>query len=1094
MNKRWQMMNREAGGRCIAPYGRACAILCVAICTALAWFLFTPLHSDAQEVLEDTVFCMGTSTEDDTARQWAYLLWHTDDQFLVRDKKFAIYAKEGDAGSIDSYELQGIALLQTDPLIIQALLNRASQIGDDLVKLEERIDGLFVQVMPEGNLTLPEKISAVIRGSLEDPEQFGNLVMLGRLHPGINLCIGYGHAERIADTGKTTFEVREHDLASGTDLGVIGRVTVEAGSPTVLPAPGAPVVVPEKSGKGDLNVKLRWSTPNALRRLTLLNYGFNVYRMDRDYAEEQGFHAVPPTNTIIASLAETNGFVKRVIDLPVLKSKDFTAANVDNFVSDPSTVFLADDNGRYRAGGVAFEDGQQFYYFVTALDVLGRDGLVSLGGLATVCDRLPPDAPRGLVVENDYSYDGGTDTTKQVLKVTWEQHTNTVQDTVTAYYVYRWVVMSDINKFAPNPLINQIAGPILHVPGQKFNSYVDDGAGSPQMPADAGKTFWYTVRAADDSVCDGGNLSANSAPAFGVLRDREGPGRPDGGVSILCCRPVVRPEEWQDDRDPLSGDPAFAHYLLTCARHDPSIRWVEFYAFNTGSPTNRVGRFYYQGKEEKLEVRWAVDRERAIQAEAVPIYARAGDSDGRVSEFSVIQTEGVPKRTTIRIVQFNAFQSCERSFFRERPDRRWPSHTPQPGGGGGSVTGIDITILLTPGTKEYKLYRRIDFGALTLIKQGPADFDDVTQITVTDDSMPASSAFVCYYGQLFDEHGNASPLALLTSCFGIKMPVAKPLLSPLSSVGDLSSPQMNILWFCPPYGVERFEVWIATDVGNPPTDISVELSPQIGPIQEDLPVVIEGTILTNDYAVYRTPILGPGFGQGAQFSISANIELGKTYTVFIKPVGKDGTPATDDRNSNAEQFVWTEKVQMGPMVPWPARPLPPIDNAFHPKLQAERLPDWLFSGIGIRIGEASSRFTQEEPPWTLDGHINPVEHLYTNSAGEALFPVAVYRVQSPNATFPQVSEDVVQVSPLMEQIAHAFDFSPDIGNITTIHDPFIVVGPGAAGANIPHPIYLIDTQPVVGDAEYIYLLVRLGEDKEILDVITTNPVFVDPVK
>lgn len=56
------------------------------------------------------------------------------------------------------------------------------------------------------------------------------------------------------------------------------------------------------------------------------------------------------------------------------------------------------------------------------------------------------------------------------------------------------------------------------------------------MPADANKTYWYTVRAVDDNDCVGckANVSGNSAPGFGVLRDRVGPDAATGSLTIQC--------------------------------------------------------------------------------------------------------------------------------------------------------------------------------------------------------------------------------------------------------------------------------------------------------------------------------------------------------------------------------------------------------------------------------------------------------------------------------------------------------------------------------------------------------------------------------
>lgn len=1047
----------------------------------------------SQEIIDRAVFSMGTTTEDALGRDWAYILWQPTDPGLVLDKKYAIYAKTGNAASPNPYERRGIALLQTNPQVIQALLNRAVNLGDDLVTLEDRLNALFVEVIPSGSLTLSEKLSAVIRGSVGRPDRMANLMLLGRLHPAVNFCIGLGFGTMIPAAMDSTFEIREYDVEKDRDLGVLGRVTVTAGNPVILPAPGAPVQVPEANAKGDLNVKLRWPTSANLRRLALLSYGFNVYRMPRAYAESENFDVTPPSPSQLRALVGSEPDVVQVNNVPVLKTKDYSAATVADFVADPDGYFLADDNQRYREGGEGFANGSQYYYFVTARDVLGRDGLVSPGGLATVCDRVPPDAPSGIKVENDYSYDGAN--AKQVLRVVWEQNDNPAQDTVVSYYVYRWVSPSEVQVHGANPVINRIAGPIPHVPGEKYNHYVDDGAGSPQAPADYGKTFWYTVRAVDDGACNGGNFSANSRPAFGVLRDRTGPGAPNGRIQVFCCLPSVQALSPEDVRYPDPQDPARSYYRLVAVREDPGIQWAEFYYRPENAEANRfITRLYFPRGANEVQAEWDTPRAEVDQ-DIIPFVCRVGTIDGKTATAENPTTRS-PKQTTVRVVPFDAKLECDRVTLARSQSQKEPCgnrHNPHPPGSDGTV-GIDIVINLTPGSKEYKLYRRVDFGALTLIKQAPADFDDAAQIVVTDPDMPANSGTVCYYGQLFDEHGNASPLTLLQNCLTIQQPTATPLLARLETLGDASNPKMKIRWFCPPYGIERFEVSIATQFSPPAGEISPELSPPTaaGPVLKEF--TIDDEARTNSFNLFRTPVVGPAFGNGAQFEVTADINLGFEYTVMVAAVGKDGSVNQD---SNAESLLWTEPVPVGPDVPWPARPLPPLNlvsNVF-----AARLRPPTFDGVGVAIGEFDRSQWIGEPrkdgEVPLTGWIDPNELVHRDRNGRSLLPLLIYRFQVPNAEYPNVSGDLVQVSPLMEEIAYDWVNQADLGNMTVVRDPFIALTePRQITDNFALPgfIYLLDTQPVIEGARYGYLVVRLAENREILEIIPTAAVDIVP--
>src|SRR5258707_6225776 len=107
------------------------------------------------------------------------------------------------------------------------------------------------------------------------------------------------------------------------------------------------------------------------------------------------------------------------------------------------------------------------------------------------------------------------------------------------YWVYRWSSTSNILANEPFPLVNRIAV-VPHVAGQELQTNLDYGLiGSPTLPLNAGQTFWYSVRAVDNGAC-GGNASGNSAPAYGVLRDREGPGSPSGYIQFDCVKPAAR--------------------------------------------------------------------------------------------------------------------------------------------------------------------------------------------------------------------------------------------------------------------------------------------------------------------------------------------------------------------------------------------------------------------------------------------------------------------------------------------------------------------------------------------------------------------------
>ncbi len=1044
------------------------------------------------QALDNVIYSVGTTYIDGAGKTWAYILWQGSDASLVQNRPYAVYDKAGLVTSPATYTRESVVKTQTEIPVISVLLERGTHLGDDLGLLEERVTILFQTLMPAASISLAEKVSIVIRGAQSDPNHFNNLILLSKVHPAINLCLGLAHAQQIPAVGIRSFEIRAFDLSTMTDREVVGRVTLDPAAPVILPAPSIPVAIPHAIAKGNLNAKFRWYSPDDLKKLSLLSYGFNLYRMPKTLAEANGFHITPPTTLQLLTLNSNNPAVKRINKAPILKNREFNAASLADFVADRTNYFVVDENRRFSQGGIPFNNGDQFYYFLTARDILGRDGLVSPGSLVTMCDMMPPEAPGGVQVVNDYSFNGGVN--KQVLKVRWKQPVNTSNSVINKYYVYRWKAPAEVPVFFPNPASHRIAGPIAYIPGAEWNSYVDDGVGSPQVPADADKTFWYTIRAEDDSAC-GGNLSPHSSPVFGVLRDREGPSGPRGDVTFDCRRPVVGDRKYQDVLDRESEQRKdYVFYTLECKRQDKGIEWAEFYV-DSSDPTNYLGRFYFSPSDGSVQVPYLLPR--ASGKDALVFVCRVGSIDGEVSAFSAHSAVSYPQFGFNRHVLWEALTfTVKTSIYNAVKGRDCDRHVPV-NPTDGTIDGVDVVITLTPGTKEYKLYRRIDEGTLTLIKQGPANFDDVTSISYTDDAMPPHAATVCYYGQLFDEHGNASPLTLLGGdCLHLAAtsPLPTPMLSNLEQAGTDASPEMKIRWFCPPYGVERFEVYIAAEQWITPPNISAELSANQGPTPNPIVYTVKGLPGTNDFGQYLTPRIGPGFGNGAQFEVNVDIQEGQLYTVFVKAVGKDGSKGP---RSNVEQFYWAPTILTGPKVPWPARPLPKL-NFWNSPIIAEQLNPSVFPGVGIRIGEVTGRVLNTR---STDNKLSiqqslydlspPMEHIYSNKAGASLFPVALYRFQVASPLYPTVSGDVVQVSPLMEEIAYDNATDPNGIAVVALRDPFIRVAP-AKDNRVLNYMYLVDTQPVLSNATYGYVLVRFNGQKEIEEVILTSFVNVVP--
>jgi hypothetical protein len=1082
--------------------------------TALAMlgFCWWVLPAGAQEGLGDVVYTVGTTVTDAHGTNWAYVLWQATTPALLGGQAFSVNLKAGDANSTNLYTRRSVVQLQTDPSIIQGLLARAGAIGQDPYRLADDLNNLFATLLVTNKLvptnglnTTAGRLSAVIRGSLAGAEHYQNLLLLSKNHPAVSLALGCAAVEMIGP-GKTTFEIRAYDPARNQDLAVVGRLTVEAGLPTILPAPGQPVLVPDYSARGHLNLRFRWGTPDGLRRLSLLQFGYDLYRVQKAYAESQGWGLAPPPLAVLLSVVTTNpAAAKRINRLPILPSRRFTLEEASTFwpPGDTNTFFVADDDGRFRTGyfNRGFTNGAQFYYYAAARDVLGRDGLLSGGALATVCDHQPPYPPMRLRAWSDVV------SNRPALRISWDQVTNYYTQTstdpqtgatfemrsgvVTNYWVYRWHNPDEMFQFYSDPS-NHLVAVIPHVPGKTTLAFLDNGGGAPSPPADYGKTVWYTVRAGDNGAC-GPNLSPHSAPAYAVLRDRVGPVvPPDALVEINCPRPFARFLQAQQQ----SGSPDSNSFMfrLTCTRTSPSVEWAEFYVHNDLSV--RLARVPFAGRGATVDTWFTGQRGAVYIFECVVGWAQC-------NKRSTNATSGVVAgpSTPVYHMDVNFAGNATRHLQDARDTSGCCGHVAED-----PVTGElvfpKVTIPPTPTSKEWRLYQRVDNGPMTLMAQGvyanaldPAQYED--------DVLPAQGGTVCYYLQVLDEQGNASPLQVLT-CF-LKLPKAghslpKPVLAPIQAAGNDDNPRMNLTWFCPPPGVDRFEVSVAALPTPPPTngtDFSSYLcfsnvAPELLTITNS-----RGEVLSNlTFSTFRTPRVGGDFsGVAGQFLVPATVEQGKTYAIYVKALsqsGKSGSP------SDIETFCWMPGNTPMPQVPWPMRPLAstnanflgaaafldPANNTLNYFTDAKGAAVWIgytetILGLPTVNGSGHTVFArcaEDVNAWAL-----------TNLISQRLLPVTLYRVQVPNSAFPNVSSNVVQVSPLLEQIA----FGRLVSSSTNVLmlDPFVATVWWQDASNKPHlSLMLRDTSPQIKKARYKYILVRFKPNGEIDQLIPTNEV------
>jgi hypothetical protein len=1164
------------------------------------YFLWFVVNASAQTSLSNLVFAVGTTWHDTANQDWSYAMLDSSDGMVLTGRRFAVFGKAGAPSSVNLFTRRGTMARQTDAGAITTLLNQSSAIGEDLSSLANGLNLMFGDVPGITNQPLAQKILSAFQAAATSSDKNQLLSLMGKGHPGLNQCLGFAFSEQI--TGVTTYEFRELDPATGAPGDVVGRVTVIPGAPVVLPAPGRPFQVTTNDPSDHLRVRLRWGAPLALRRLSPMQFGYNVWRTARTNAEAHGFDANPPLLTQMTS----DPLFVRANPGTVMPSAELDLGAGLGGAENPAdqlTFFFA-DTGRMTGG--PFTDGQEFYYFVTARDILGRDGLVSFGGLAHACRRLAPAPPTDVRVENTV-LPGSTNAPR--LLVSWQQNTNPT-NAVTHYWIYRWTNPSMVltNDAAPS---NGVVGIVAQVPGTNRNSFLDTSTGA---LTNANLTnVWYTIRAVSIAACDP-LLSPHSSPAWGVLRQRDAPLATTGEVLGSCGTPVVMFQNFATN--PITADSQTWNFRLTCVRRDPGITWVQFNITNAtagvSTQLTTIGPVYFPPDNDTAQLDYplpaadllthtlligcivgtdygqvsaaanctmvapvpsAEQHEAVFFAGQLLATALSGsdplllvlnngniacypgnnatvDASGMVAmTFNVGPTPllveaftsnawheiGIvtPDANQVYWVSYPAcligplppFRGCTVNL---PSDSGCDQHVAQ-AAANGPVAPLRVRFRLTPRTREYRVYRRVGDGPLTLFAQGAALYDPANTnklIEVKDDAMPVSPTRLCYFVQLLDNQGHGSPLALV-GCKAVgKLP--RPILAEPQPLGAVNSSQAMLNWFCPTSGVARFQIKISRVDPPSPGAASGFASLQASVYLPNnasasyLGLTKQKSVLSVFRESQMTSLVGPNFGPGPQFTLNATVLPNVAYDISVAAVDDQGTIGPP---SEISRFTWTPPVVLA-TVPWPKRLLPPVhdfDEGAPPQIISPRVAATVFYDsdgvapnprypVGVRLGELGVPTTSGVLSHPNDNaltehtteylHYNPAESRFTPfliqpdpnagvfrslapaRSGQPLLPIVVYREQLTNSLFPRVSGGIVQVTPLIERIPWTVDTNsvvtiPDrlFAGFTEFHDPLY-----------HYYFYVRDLQPVRLGAAYRYFVVRFNDQREIQEIIPAGDV------
>ena len=1076
----------------------------------IALFTLVLVGSAFAQNADPLVFTVGNSYATGGGNSHNYLLWQPGDVATTFGKRFAVYGKSGEPDSVDPYTRLSIQSVQTSPSAIQALLMLGAKFDHDAAALPERITALHAetraQPLPPGFVMptaitpeVAQKLAQIMTTASTDPEILQSLLSLGRAHPGVMMSMGHGFAIEVPTNSLHTYEVREIDPGNN-DLRVIGRVTLKASSPFTLPPSGRPFPNPHPvdpdlqlaaSAKDHLNVRLRWGMSNALRNALPKAYGFNLYRVPKGFGD-------PNTLTTEAQALGVPGAV-RVNALPIAASELFTDAEAADLGVKRDVFFYADDK---NPPSDPFSDGETFYYYVAARDIAGHPGPLSPPTEITMCDRLPPSQPAILSVDNVFDFasaDSAAQTGKQHLRVVIRQVPDLpVENSATKYRVYRWHSATDWQRLGGDPEFNFI-GEVDHVPGQATVFFDDDDAtdldtdyvspanngpdtgaaiANSESDFNMGKTFWYTVRAVDDASCDPKNLSGHCGAHYGVLRDRVGPDKPSGQISRCYCRPLI--EDAPSSSAPFDRyglDENFPGAVIRVNRTDLKdrrivINKIRSFEVQVGDPKNQgqafVPRFsqvyFFEGMSPFGEVIIPIK-----EADGLVIRVRVRLDDRTASNW--LTRPYVKNANTdggLQIYQADGFVNkvC-------RPVVGIPGGTPLPHypvGEGGTLSGISGTVLMTPGAREARVYRRTGkTSPLQLIFKTAGDSLPANAPWEENAPVVTNGVEVCYFAQLFDEHGNGSPLVNIGCVTIVNDDFAVPLLTDPEALPPLGGQGIvKLSWFCDPVGIDRFEVWIASESDGEPTLVSPDLS---GKLETDSnPVLTTPSGDDLSFCIYQTPRLAGGFGNGAEFEISIQVPYGKKYYYAIRPVGEmipDGSGNFTRAEGDFSNLVYSAYAEPAPagqaVVPWPARPLPGTATitqeisgytreegpfyatAINPELMRSEgcsgaiLVGAVPSPLGGQIDKNNIGYTPRGiPPTSWLFHYRKQAGGSPSEQTESILRFVVYRHQVSSNRFPNARPNLVQITPLIDRLTYYQDKTT--GSFV-VEDPFFIFKP-----------------------------------------------------
>ena len=812
--------------------------------------------------------------------------------------QFSIYRKEGAAASATPIEALSVTTRLRNELLIRSIFEQPVQrrAKDDLLDVLT-----YMLDEPVTDDSYVKQLIAVLDGEDQCPSCSMRRSMLIQSNYGVAIVEGLGYLDTVP-TKTYTYELRT-STGSGKDNLVLGRITIDASSPTILPPPTQPEVVDVPGEKGNLKVFLKWGDSVDLKADITRMFGYNVYRLKGNQSGK-----------LLEELIDRD-LVQKINRLPILppsKESKGTKPEEDYMFVDDNLHF-----GKTKPEGTPFIAGEQYTYWVTARDLFGQNGIASPGKESVIPDKSAPDVPTGLK-----ALDPKTGAQRRIA-LTWNRNT----DDTAVYKVYRYRKYQDAGKKTSFPLVDGLKeGYIATVPQPATGElhYIDADI---TVQNQENKGFWYCVSAMDSW----NNESRLSPPAYGVLHD------------IQASKPPKQPEICL-----YGSECAITNFSLIepVGKGLPNVVQVTFFITRTNPAIANAAIYRIYPKSDKDP-----------QGKTVQIYDQpfcTGNALTVPDTIDPYQTErGITYRFSFRS---RTGQGCEEVYlpqnYKERimavgttpsfkievgtiqKKRCFPAtpgvETQTPVDENGKPNFPEFTFEKTDDAAGLILYRSTD--CLHYYPVQEVYFEEgAATLTIKDEFAPESGGKVCYSARTFDENHNVSASTYVETTVAYLAngeEMITPSLQRADPIGDSNNPALLLKWVGPTQGLAGYKIYFGTGETRTGGETTVQLK--------------ANEYKLNDQSVYET-----GIDQVSDQPIT-NLTVNQTYYISISAQLIDGSEIF---SNNFLPFTWTSVTSPADHPAWPVRSLPAANTDLKARWITQGYTEYPFnSGIGVEVG------------------------------------------------------------------------------------------------------------------------------------------------